>query len=89
MHGDRALSGPLTDLGEALGIPVSLGSGKRYGFGMLPVGDAFLARSYSAPREQDDVFGAVVGWWWRLPWHALGLTVFGLLWLPVLRRGWR
>ncbi|WP_406281538.1 hypothetical protein OH799_17175 [Nocardia sp. NBC_00881] len=86
VHGDRSLAGPLTGLGEALGVPVSVGSGKRYGFGMFPVGDAFLAWSYAAPQAPDGTFGAVVGWWWRLPWHALGLAVLGLLWLPVLHR---
>ncbi|GAB3427276.1 hypothetical protein [Flindersiella endophytica] len=95
VHGDQKLAGPLTGFGEALGAPIRLGGQKRYAFGVLPIGDAFLAWSAAAPQGEAGSepgeyteYGNVVGWWWRLPWHAFGLLVIGLLWLPIISR-WR
>ncbi|MEU2032870.1 hypothetical protein [Nocardia amamiensis] len=86
VHGDRSLAGPLTGLGESLGIPVTLGNSKRYAFGVLPIGDAFLAWSFAIPlATTTPSFPPVVPWWWRVPWHALALTVLTLLWFPVVR----
>jgi hypothetical protein len=86
---DAALYEPLLDVGEVLGLPVTLGDSKRYAFGALPVGDAFLAWAKSsipwtfAPAEAD--FPAVVPGWWRLPWHGVTLLVLALVWWPVMR----
>nr|WP_067467112.1 hypothetical protein [Nocardia amamiensis] len=86
VHGDRSLAGPLTGLGESLGVPVTLGNSKRYAFGALPVGDAFLAWSFAVPLATTTTsFPPVVQWWWRMPWHALALTVLTLLWFPAVR----
>ncbi|WP_174184209.1 hypothetical protein [Nocardia barduliensis] len=86
VHGDRLLAGPLTGLGESLGIPVTLGNAKRYGLGALPIGDAFLAWSFAVPLASTATsFPPVVPWWWRTPWHALALTVLTLLWYPLAR----
>lgn len=86
MHGDQALAGPLTGLGEAIGLPLQLGSNKRYLLGLMPVADAFLAWA-AAAQPLDTLDGAtyprVVGWWWRLPWHVLTLLTIGMLWLPL------
>ncbi|MEV6335425.1 hypothetical protein AB0M12_11990 [Nocardia vinacea] len=86
VHGDRSLAGPLTGLGESLGIPVTLGNTKRYAFGALPIGDAFLAWSYAAPLPTTATsFPPVVPWWWRIPWHTLALTFLTALWFPIVR----
>lgn len=87
VHGDRPLSGPLTGLGEGLGLPITLGGSKRYAFGVLPIGDAFLAWSFAAPSAAvEPPFPSAAPSWWRLPWHALALAVVAVLWLPVVRR---
>lgn len=85
VHGDRALAGPLTGLGESLGIPIEAGGTKRYAFGALPLGDAFLAWSFAAPFATAPSFSPVVPRWWRLPWHVLALTTVAVLLLPVVR----
>ncbi|MFI1463218.1 hypothetical protein [Nocardia carnea] len=86
VHGDRPLAGALTGLGESLGVPVTLGASKRYAFGVLPIGDAFLAWSFAAPTATGELpFPPVTAWWWRSPWHALALAVIAVLWLPVIR----
>ncbi|MEV0803960.1 hypothetical protein AB0I34_40145 [Kribbella sp. NPDC050281] len=65
--------------GDLLGLPISGLKTKRYLFGALPIGDAFLAWSASArpivagdQPERDDGSG-----WWRGPWLLV-------LWLPAL-----
>ncbi|WP_068043207.1 hypothetical protein [Nocardia speluncae] len=86
VHGDRSLSGQLTGLGEGLGVPITFGGSKRYAFGILPIGDAFLAWSFAAPAAAvEPAFAPVTARWWRLPWHALALALIALLWLPVIR----
>ncbi|WP_156371068.1 hypothetical protein [Nocardia arizonensis] len=85
-HGDLSLSGPLTGLGESLGVPVTLGDSKRYAFGALPIGDAFLAWSFAAPLATTATsFPPVVHRWWRIPWHVLTAAVLTLLWFPTVR----
>jgi hypothetical protein len=64
--------------------------GKKYAFGMLPVGDAFLAWSKSARPltrpAQKETYSPVVSEWFRWPWHAVALLFLVLLWIgPVLR----
>ncbi|MFI1471371.1 hypothetical protein [Streptomyces wuyuanensis] len=49
VHGDAALAEGLTNLGELLGVPVDTPWTKRYAFGLLPIGDAFVAWSKTAP----------------------------------------
>ncbi|WP_280493560.1 hypothetical protein [Nocardia asiatica] len=86
VHGDRSLARPITGLGESLGMPVTLGDSKRYAFGALPIGDAFLAWSFAVPLASTATsFPPVVSWWWRTAWHALALTVLTLLWFPMVR----
>jgi hypothetical protein len=86
VHGDRSLSGPLTGLGESLGVPVTFGNSKRYAFGALPIGDVFLAWAFAVPLATTATsFPPVVQWWWRVAWHALTLTVLTLLWFPIVR----
>ncbi|MBH0777849.1 hypothetical protein [Nocardia bovistercoris] len=85
-HGDEPLANSLTGLGESLGVPITLGDSKRYALGALPIGDAFLAWSFAEPRpDAETAFAPVVGWWWRLPWHAIALAFLALLWFPIAR----
>ncbi len=88
-QGDAALAGPLLHASEFLGLPIGWGS-KRYLFGVLPVGDAFLAwsktaRPWIAPPGALDL-PPVVRWWWRLPAHALSLVLVVVVWLPGRRK---
>ena len=90
VQGDRALADPLLHASEGFGLPISWGGAKRYLFGAIPVGDAFLAwskaaRPWIAPVATSDL-PQVVRWWWRLPAHALSLALAALLWLPFRRR---
>lgn len=79
----RVQHDPLEDrlgrLGDLLGVPVSGTKTKRYAFGALPIGDAFLAWSATArpfvAAEQPRL--TTNSWWWRTPWLIL-------LWLPPL-----
>ncbi len=83
MGAARAHHDPLADrlsrTGELVGLPFSGLKTKRYLFGAMPIGDAFLAWSTSArplvaadqPKSGDS------SGWWRLPWLAA-------LWLPAL-----
>jgi len=88
--GDDALADPLLHASETFGLPIGWSGGKRYLFGALPIGDAFLAWSKSArlwvapPAALD--LPPVARWWWRLPAHALSLLLVILIWLPARRR---
>lgn len=87
MQGDASLAAALAGFGEFAGVPVRTFGTKRYAFGLVPIGDAFLAWSKAArpwttpaPEPPDPVIGAG----WRVPLLAL-LLLIGLL--PWLRLG--
>jgi hypothetical protein len=95
VQGDRALADSLLHASEGFGVPISWGGAKRYLFGAIPVGDAFLvwskaARPWIAPPATSDL-PPVARWWWRLPAHLLSLVPAGLFWLLFRRRrlAWR
>lgn len=73
------LANRLTREGELLGLPLTGLKTKRYLFGAMPIGDAFLAWSTSArplvAGEQPEHDGGS-RWWW-LPWLVV-------LWIPAL-----
>ncbi|WP_344191485.1 hypothetical protein [Kribbella karoonensis] len=83
MGAARVHHDPLADrlarTGELVGLPFTGLKTKRYLFGAVPIGDAFLAWSASArplvATDQPAVDGS--SGWWRLPWLVL-------LWLPAL-----
>ena len=83
MGAARVQHDPLADRlgreGDLLGLPVSGLRTKRYVFGLLPIGDAFVVWSATAlPLVADEQPELSSGsWWWRVPWLML-------LWLPVL-----
>lgn len=88
-QGDSSLAGALANLGEFAGLPVNDFATKRYAFGLVPIGDAFLAWSKSAiPAGTGSPEPALTGWW-RTPLLLL-LLLLGLgPWLPVIRRSAR
>jgi len=47
-YGDEATANALFGTMELAGLPIDVGPGKRYGFGLLPVGDAFVAWASAA-----------------------------------------
>ncbi|HZX02189.1 hypothetical protein [Kribbella sp.] len=74
-----SLGNRLSRTGELVGLPFSGLKTKRYLFGAVPIGDAFLAWSTSArplvATDQPAIESS--SGWWRLPWLVL-------LWLPAL-----
>ncbi|MFD0823637.1 hypothetical protein ACFQ0D_36140, partial [Micromonospora zhanjiangensis] len=89
VQGDASLAAALANYGELAGLPLDTPFGKRYVFGLLPIGDAFLAwakttRPWLAPTP--DPPPAVVTWWWRTPLLSLLLLLGVLPWLPALVR---
>ncbi|MEM7333454.1 MAG: hypothetical protein AAF490_15300 [Chloroflexota bacterium] len=84
VFGDTNLSNALWHSGEMLGFPIRWNGQKRYWFGILPVGDAFVVWSKTAvswlePMPQQ-TFPRLIPWWWRLPFHLLSLLGLVLLW---------
>jgi hypothetical protein len=89
VQGDAPLAAALANYGELLGAPIDTPWTKRYAFGLLPIGDAFLvwsktarpwvARPPAAPPTR-------TAWWWRVPLVSL-LVVLGVApWLPAAVR---
>ena len=92
--GDRSMADPLIHASEAVGLPMSWGDTKRYAFGLLPTGDAFLAwsktaRPWIAP-PMASTLPPATGGWWRFPSHGLALGLLALIWSPVwIRQLWK
>lgn len=79
LQGDP-LEGALMRVGEVAGAPITGLTTKRYAFGLLPIGDAFLAWSTTARSPGSPTVSPAVHhltWRWRLPWLLL-------CWLPAL-----
>ncbi|MET7426678.1 hypothetical protein [Dactylosporangium sp. NPDC005555] len=86
---DDALAGALANYGELAGLPIGTPWTRRYAFGALPVGDAFLAWSKTARpwvATPPPAPPATIHWWWRTPLLALLLVLGVTPWLPALRR---
>jgi hypothetical protein len=87
---DQMVAGPLLNLVEAIGFPISWGNKKRYGFGLLPVGDAFLVWTKTAiswiDKPQKVSLSPIFPWWWRLPLHGLALCIMALVWWLMWRK---
>lgn len=92
LQGDDALADPIFNAGEALGMSISLGGAKRYAFGLLPIGDAFVAWAKSAvpltviPSIQLQNPPPIVNPGWRIPIHLVTAVLLLILWLPF-RKG--
>lgn len=86
--GDAALAGPLDRELEALGMPVAWNGRRAYGFGALPVGEAFLVWARLAPAAPDAGFAPVTGSAWWLPLTAICVLIAGPLLLLARRLLW-
>jgi hypothetical protein len=89
VHADAPLAAALANYGELAGLPVDTLATKRYAFGLLPIGDAFLAWSKTARpwvARTPDPPPASISWWWRVP-LLTALTLLGTApWLPTMLR---
>ncbi|WP_344281404.1 hypothetical protein [Streptomyces hebeiensis] len=89
VHGDDRLASALAAYCELLGLPLDTPWTKRYAFGLVPIGDEFLAWSKTARpwvADPPPPPPASVSAWWRLPLLSL-LTILGVApWLPALVR---
>lgn len=84
VNGDWELAGGLSGVIEALGAPIPWHGGKRYAYGAVPLGDAFVvwaknARPWVAPAAAG-AQPTLLGRWWRLPAHLLSLLALLALW---------
>ena len=91
MYGDKELAIAIEQAGEALAMPITWRGQKRYGFGFLPIGDAFAAWSQTTiPWFQEPAMFTYPRmlprfWQWRL--HLASLLLLSLLWFVGLK--WR
>lgn len=85
-QGDESLADALARFGEVAGLPLDTPSTRRYAFGLLPIGDAFLAWSKSAPVGPGEP-SRLVSRAWQLPLLTLFLLIAAAPWL--LRAAWR
>jgi len=90
VEGDKTLANALLNVGEALGLPIEIAGSKRYAFGVLPTGDAFLAWAKSATTwtftPTPINFPQVISAWWRLPIHLVTGVILIILWGMFLIR---
>jgi hypothetical protein len=84
--GDFNFAKPLEQTFETFGLPRRYDSKKKYLFGNLPIGDAFLVWSkvVTAPStpSKGKIYEDVVNIWWRIPFHILSILILILLLLP-------
>jgi hypothetical protein len=92
VHGDAPLAGALANHVELAGLPVNTPWTKRYAFGLLPIGDAFLAWSKTARpwvARTPSAPPASISSWWRMPLLSLLVAIAAAPWLPTLVRRYR
>lgn len=70
-HGDIELATVLDREADLLGLPLPAGSGKTFAFGLLPVGDAFVAWARSVSLGEATGDPAPQPWWWLMWLTAL------------------
>ncbi|GAA2604340.1 hypothetical protein [Paractinoplanes durhamensis] len=90
VQGDEPLADALANFGEVLGVPIDTWHTRRYAFGLVPIGDAFLAWSKSARpwvATAPAAPPATISGWWRLPLLTFFLLMGTGPWL--VRAGWR
>ncbi|MCU7725490.1 hypothetical protein ODJ79_17320 [Actinoplanes sp. KI2] len=64
---DESLAAGLANFGDLAGVPLDTWHTRRYAFGAVPIGDAFLAWSKSARPLAASPPPSVLSRWWRLP----------------------
>jgi hypothetical protein len=79
LNGDHALAAAIGSEGELLGLPIDLPWSKRYAFGLMPIGDAFVVWSSTARSltEPTTTIALDMRWWWPLPWLSV-LILFAI-----------
>lgn len=81
-NGDRALAEGLSGEAEVFGVPARLGP-RRYGFGLAPIGEAFLGFAWSrtALRPAGPSTAPLPAWplWWGPGLVVAGLAGYGLV----------
>ena len=90
-YGDNQLSDPILRGVELVGLPVTWGGSKRYGFGRLPVGEAFLvwsktARPWITAVPEEVEYEPVLKPWWLWFWHLPSVLMLLVVWRPVVKR---
>ncbi|MUM20048.1 hypothetical protein BI330_03390, partial [Mycobacterium sp. CBMA 623] len=85
VNGDAELAAAIGAEGELVGVPVTLPGTKRYAFGVVPIGDAFVVWSSTARLLTADVSAAPhpLHWWWRAPWLLVLGGVATLPWIAA------
>lgn len=79
-HGDTALAGSLHATVELLGLPLTWRGERRYGGGLLPIGDAFIAwanSTTSGPARTS--WGQTPSATWRWPLRVISLLIATLV----------
>lgn len=87
VHGDEPVARALLGAVEVGGVPIDLGSGRRYAAGLLPVGDAFIAwsRSSTAAENVERLeWDPVLPTCWTAPAHVVSVVLAGIVLSPVL-----
>jgi hypothetical protein len=70
VQGDDGLASALAGYGDLVGVPLSTPWTRRYGFGLVPVGDAFIAWSKASSAwvaRPADAPPRALPLWWPLP----------------------
>jgi hypothetical protein len=89
VNGDAGLAAALAGYVELAGLPIDTPWTKRYAFGLLPIGDAFLAWSktmqpWVGPTPLPPP--AIITWWWRMPLLSILFVLGAAPWLSALVR---
>ncbi|BBM88221.1 hypothetical protein [Candidatus Uabimicrobium amorphum] len=93
VHGDPLYS-QLMDTAEMVTIPMCFGNEKYHFFGLLPIGDAFLAWSksivlWTRQAESEGKYERVTSRYWRVPFHVFSLMLMIPLLFPVWRKAYK
>ncbi len=84
---DDELVNEMIPSSEAAGLPFSWGNSKCYAFGLLPIGDEFLAWAKTTSpwiNQTNPPVPYKANPFWRMPYQAASLFVIVLVWLRVI-----
>ncbi len=82
-NGDEGLAVAILHEADVFGLPLTFGGERRYVFGAVPIGDAFVTWARTTPRAPASDHPTVHPWWpfaLVLPW-----TIVGASWMVVVR----